>query len=141
MPKVDWRTQRGAPCEGGLPADCSREGGGGLCLEAILADCVFFSSFLTITPFIFVPLLFPLLLLFLNTLQDYFRLLFSFSSAALVILILFFFLFFVDQSVLYSVVLFYFDDLIFLNWVDDQEIIFYSPGLPFSVSKARKCLK
>lgn len=45
MPKVDWRTQRGAPCEGGLPADCSREGGGGLCLEAILADCVFFFFF------------------------------------------------------------------------------------------------
>lgn len=40
-----------------------REGEGGLCLEAILADCVFF-FFSHHHTFIFVPVLFPLLLLF-----------------------------------------------------------------------------
>lgn len=52
-------------------------------LEAILADCVFFFSFLTITP-LFLCLSFPLLLLFV--ILCYHSIFFSFKSSALVVL-------------------------------------------------------
>lgn len=45
VPKVDWQTQRGAPCEEACQLIVLERGGRGFMLEAILADCVFFSLF------------------------------------------------------------------------------------------------
>lgn len=86
VPKVDWQTQRGAPCEEACQLIVLERGGRGFMLEAILADCVFFFSFLTITP-LFLCLSFPLLLLFviIRYHSVFFFFIFSFQSSALVV--------------------------------------------------------
>lgn len=73
VPKVGWRTQRGAPCEGGAASRLFEREGGGLCLQAILADCVFFPSFSHHHTFYFCASVVSIAVFVSYTLQYHFR--------------------------------------------------------------------
>lgn len=101
VPKVDWRTQSGAPCdgEGALPVDCSRERGKGVYVSSWLC------SFLLFLPS---HLYFCASVVSTAAFVSLYHFRCSFPSAALVVLILHVVF---DQCVLYSV-----DSFTLMTW-------------------------